>query len=140
MTDEPLAQFSSLNGPVPTGCVALVSTLLGSTMIAVAWPRRNNKLGSIVFMATTTVASSTGLTNSMLWNSRLSLFVLFSPAARSNANLTVCALNGSPFWNFTPLRSLKVTVFRSGEISQLSASSGVTLPSEPIFVSVSNTL
>ena len=76
----------------------------------------------------------------MLWNSRLSLLVLFSPPARSNEYFTVCALKGSPFWNFTSRRNLKVTVFRSGETSQLSASSGVTLPSEPILVSVSNTL
>jgi hypothetical protein len=39
---------------------------------------------------------------------RLSLLVLFSAPARSKANLTVCALNGSPLWNLTPLRSLKV--------------------------------
>ena len=34
--DEPLTQFSSLYGPVPTGAVALVAALLGSTMMAVA--------------------------------------------------------------------------------------------------------
>jgi hypothetical protein len=39
---------------------------------------------------------------------RLSLLVLFSPPARSNENLTAWALKASPFWNLTPLRSLKV--------------------------------
>ncbi|MDF2464902.1 MAG: hypothetical protein K0Q43_3137 [Ramlibacter sp.] len=44
----------------------------------------------------------------MLAKVRLSLLVLFSAPARVKENLTACALNGSPFWNFTPLRSLKV--------------------------------
>jgi hypothetical protein len=29
-------------------------------------------------------------------------------AARSKLNFTAAALKGSPLWNFTPLRSLKV--------------------------------
>ncbi|OQB99672.1 MAG: hypothetical protein BWX79_03072 [Alphaproteobacteria bacterium ADurb.Bin100] len=93
---------------MPTGFVALVSALLGSTMTAVACPIRNRKSGLSSLLITTTVCSSTTPTRSIEANVRLSLLVLFSPAARSKENLTVEALNGSPFWNFTPLRSLKV--------------------------------
>src|ERR1035437_6923308 len=65
---------------------------------------------------------------------RLSLLVLFLAAARSNENFTVPALKASPFWNFTPVRSLKVYVLRSGDTSELSASRGDTLPSLLILV------
>ncbi|MNH44850.1 hypothetical protein D3C79_1071280 [compost metagenome] len=68
------------------------------------------------------------------------MLVLFSPAARSKLNLTAAASKASPFSNFTPLRSLKVWVFRSGDTVQLSARSGVTLPSALILVSVSKML
>ncbi|MNU11253.1 hypothetical protein D3C72_2589630 [compost metagenome] len=68
------------------------------------------------------------------------MLVLFSPPARSNENFTDCALKGSPLWNLMPLRSLKVVVFRSGDTSQLSASRGLTLPSDWILVSVSKML
>ena len=106
-SDEPLAQFSSWYGPVPTGLVALVSTLFGSTMTAVAWPSRKGRSGSISLLMMTTVESSTTCVLRFA-KVRLSLLVLFSPPARSNENLTACALNGSPFWNFTPRRSLNV--------------------------------
>ena len=124
---------------MPTGLVAFVSALLGSTITAVAWPRRKGRSGSISLFSSTTVESSTTCVDRFA-NVRLSLLVLFSPPARSKENFTACALKGSPFWNFTPLRSLKVYVFRSGETSQLSASSGVTLPSALILVSVSRML
>ena len=101
-------QFVTLYGPVPTGLVALLSALLGSTMMAVAWPIRNRKSGSSALLRITTVWSSTAATRSMLAKVRLSLLVLFSEPARSNENLTALALNGSPFWNFTPFRSLNV--------------------------------
>ncbi|MCY1376172.1 hypothetical protein D9M69_636430 [compost metagenome] len=92
---------------MPIGLVALPSALLGSTMAAVAWPSTKGRSGSISLLMTTTVCSSTTCV-ARLAKVRLSLLVLFSPPARSNANLTVDALKGSPFWNFTPLRSLKV--------------------------------
>ena len=59
-------------------------------------------------LITTTVWSSTACTASMLEKVRLSLLVLFSEPARSNEYFTAAALNGSPFWNLTPLRSLNV--------------------------------
>src|SRR6202023_2204372 len=43
--DEPLAQAASTNGPVPTGLVALVGALFGSTIEGVASPRKNGRLG-----------------------------------------------------------------------------------------------
>ena len=89
---------------------------------------------------TTTVWSSITRTLSIAAKVRLSLLVLFSAAARSNAYFTVAALKGSPLLNFTPWRRKKVTVRRSGEISQRSASKGPTLPSALILVSVSKTL
>ena len=61
-------------------------------------------------------------------------------AARSKLNFTDAASKGSPFWNLTPARSLKVQVFRSGLTVQRSASSGVVRLSLVILVSVSNTL
>ena len=52
----------------------------------------------------TTVWSSITRTLSIELKLRLSLLVLFSPAARSKAYFTVAALKGSPLLNFTPLR------------------------------------
>ena len=92
---------------MPTGLVALLSALLGSTMIAVPWPIRKGKSGSISRVSSTTVWSSTTWAL-RLAKVRLSLLVLFSPPARSKENLTAFASKGSPLWNLTPLRSLKV--------------------------------
>ena len=91
------------------------------------------------WLISTTVCSSSTCTRTLA-KLRLSLLVLFSPPARSSENFTHSALKGSPLWNFTPLRSRKVVVLRSGETSQLSASRGEMLPSELILVSDSNTL
>ena len=55
VTEAPLLQVSSRYGPVPTGLVALVSALLGSTMMAVAWPIRNRKSGLSSLLMMTTV-------------------------------------------------------------------------------------
>ena len=89
-------------------------------------------------MSTTVWASTTWAFR--LVKVRRSLLVLPAAAARSKLNFTACASKGSPLLNFTPLRRRKVVVFRSGETSQLSASSGLTLPSDWILVSVSKTL
>ena len=43
---------------------------------------------------------------------------------RSRLYFAASALNGSPSWNFTPGRSLMVTVLPSAEVSWLSASCG----------------
>src|SRR5205823_14643643 len=43
---------------------------------------------------------------------------------RVNVYTTSSASSSRPWWNFTPLRSLKVHTLASGEDSQLSASSG----------------
>ena len=59
-------------------------------------------------MLITTVSASGVAIPAMLWNRLLSLLVLAGAADRSKENFTVSALNGSPFWNLTPLRSLKV--------------------------------
>ena len=93
---------------MPTGRVALVSALLGSTMAAVAWPMRNRKSGSSSLFTMTRVKSSTARTVSIVAKVRLSLLVLFSPPARWKAKRTVWALNGSPLWNLTSLRRRKV--------------------------------
>src|SRR6185312_10096423 len=47
---------------------------------------------------------------------------------RSSENATASALNGVPSWNFTPWRSLKVSVRPSLDVSQEVASSGLILP------------
>ena len=77
---EPKSSASNLTKPVGTGPYKLDAWARGSSITCVL----------------------------RLANVRLSLLVLFSPPARSKANLTVCALKGSPFWNLTPRRSLKV--------------------------------
>src|ERR1700748_70964 len=46
---------------------------------------------------------------------------------RSMLAFTSAEVNGLPSWNFTPGRSLKVKVRRSGEMAQLSARSPVIL-------------
>ena len=50
--------------------------------------------------------------------------------------MAAAASNGSPSWNFTPGRSLMVTVLPSVEVSWLSASCGTMLT----FSSMSNSL
>jgi hypothetical protein len=59
---------------------------------------------------------------------------------RSRLKRTVSALKASPLWNFTPGTRLNDQVLESGVTVQLCASSGPTLPSGRIFVSVSKTL
>jgi hypothetical protein len=124
---------------VPTGAVALVSALLGSTRQAVDWPSMKGRsgLGSVLF--TPTVCSSS-TTVPISLKKRLSLLVLLAPPARSNENFTTAALKGWPFSKRTPLRSLKTKVFMSGDDDQLSASIGVTEPSAFTLVSVSKML
>ncbi|MNF18790.1 hypothetical protein D3C80_2231020 [compost metagenome] len=58
-------------------------------------------------LVTTTVCGSTTLVR-MPAKLRLSLLVLFSPAARSNENFTASAVNGTPLWKVTPLRNRNV--------------------------------
>src|SRR3954470_5325494 len=106
--DEPLAQAATVYGPVPTGLVPLVATLFGSTIEAGACPSRNGRFGSGFFILITTVSASGVAISAMLWNRLLSLLVLVGAADLSNENFTVSAFSGSPFWNLTPLRSLKV--------------------------------
>ncbi len=55
---------------------------------------------------------------------------------RSRLYFAAAASNGSPSWNFTPDRSLSVTVFPSAEVSCAVASCGTTLS----FSSMSNSL
>ena len=55
---------------------------------------------------------------------------------RSRLYLAASAVNGSPSWNFTPGRSLIVTVLPSVEVSAPSASWGTM----PAFSSMSNSL
>ena len=136
----PLAQLSSLNGPVPTGWVLLVAALLGSTITAVAWPIWNRKSGLVFFSVITSVRSSVALRLTMLLNTALSLFRLSAAAARSNENFTAAALQGSPLWNFRPGRRWKAQVLLSGVTVQRWASSGEMVESAPILVSVSNRL
>ncbi len=75
--------------------LGVVGALAGSTMIAVAWPSRNSRSGSISRLSSTTVCSSTTWVDRPA-NRRLSLLVLLSPPARSKENLTAAALHGSP--------------------------------------------
>ena len=60
----------------------------------------------------------------------------FMLRCRSRLYLAASALNGSPSWNFTPGRSLMVTVLPSAEVSWLSASCGTMFD----FSSMSNSL
>jgi hypothetical protein len=60
------------------------------------------------FRFSTTVWASGVSMRSMLANTALSLLVLSLATARSKLNFTAAALKGSPLWNFTPGRSLKV--------------------------------
>ncbi|MNW16385.1 hypothetical protein D3C71_2152220 [compost metagenome] len=76
-------------------------------MMDVDWPRTNRKSGSMSSLVITTVWGSRILVR-MLAKLRLSLLVLFSPAARSKENFTASAVNGTPLWKVTPLRSLNV--------------------------------
>ena len=55
---------------------------------------------------------------------------------RSRLYLAAAASTGSPSWNFTPGRSLIVTVLPSAEVSEQSASCGTM----PAFSSISNSL
>ena len=84
---------------MPVGCVWLVATLLGSTMIAVAWPSLNGRPGSPFFRLNTTVWASGVAMRPMLANVALSLFVLSFAAARSKLNRTLsarCAQRAAP--------------------------------------------
>ena len=81
--DDPLAQAASTNGPVPTGFVASVGALFGSTIEAEACPSRNGRLGSGFFMLITTVSLSGRVIAAILWNRLLSLLVLVGSTARS---------------------------------------------------------
>ena len=92
---------------MPTGRVALVAALLGSTMMEVACPSTKRKSGSMSLLVTTTVWSSTTRVDRAA-KVRLSLLVLLSSPARSKEYFTLWALQGSPFWKLTPLRRRKV--------------------------------
>ena len=56
---------------------------------------------------------------------------------RSRLNLAAAASKGSPSWNFTPVRSLMVTVLPSAEVSCESASCGTMLSFSSISKSLS---
>src|SRR5260370_22117629 len=74
--DEPLAQAASTNGPVPTGLVALVGALFGSTIEAVACPSKNGRLASGFFRFLTPGSLSRKGIAGVLWKRVLSLFGL----------------------------------------------------------------
>ena len=61
---------------------------------------------------------------------------LFMVRWRSRLYFAAAASNGSPSWNFTPGRSLMMTVLPSAEVSWPSASCGTTAS----FSSMSNSL
>ncbi|MGY3484549.1 hypothetical protein ACVW1C_002432 [Bradyrhizobium sp. USDA 4011] len=65
-------------------------------------------MGSAYFNATTIVSGSGAVTDVKAWCRLLSLLVEVGAAARSNENFTAAESKGSPLWNLTPLRSLKV--------------------------------
>src|SRR5260370_17482826 len=73
--DEPLAQAASTNGPVPTGLVALVGALFGSTIEAVACPSKNGRLASGVFRFITTVSPSGKVIAALVSYTLFSFFV-----------------------------------------------------------------
>ena len=125
---------------MPTGWVPLLAALLGSTMMAVAWPSWKRKSGLGFFSVSTAVSSSVIAMLTMLAKTALSLLVVSAAAARSNENFTAWALKGSPLWNLTPGLSLKAQVLLSGVTVQLAASSGVMDESPLILVSVSKML
>jgi len=113
VTALPFCQLSSLNGPVPTGLVAVVSAplsaLLGLRMTAVFSARRNGRLPSALLSVRITRSGAGVAIDEMLSNTAaLALLVLPGALARSKLNFTAAESNGVPSWNFTPLRSLKV--------------------------------
>jgi len=62
-----------------------------------------------------------------------------SPRARSSENFATEESKASPSWKVTPWRSLNVYVLPSSEISQRSASCGLTLPSPSMVTRPSKT-
>ncbi len=109
VTELPLFQSSSLNGPVPTGLLAALATESGCRMTAVFSPMRNGSIASALFSTRITVCGSGVITLEMLSNTALrALLVLSGARARSKLNLTALASKGAPSEYFTPFFSLKV--------------------------------
>jgi hypothetical protein len=75
--------------------------------MAVACPIRNRKSGLSSLLITTTVCSSTTPTRSIEANVRLSLLVLFSPAARSKRELDRVGIEGLAVLEFDALAQLE---------------------------------
>ena len=75
----------------------------------------------------TTVASSGAvIVSTSLKNERATAAFLGS-RIRSKVYLTSALVNGSPLWNFTPVRSSTVTLFPSGDVLGMEAArSGCT--------------
>ena len=80
---------------MPTGAVALVAALWGSTMMAVACPSRKSRSGLLWALSITTVKRSLAVTLSCV-NRALSLLVLVLLAARAKLNCTLSAVSGWP--------------------------------------------
>jgi len=91
------------------GLVAVPAALLGLRITAGASPRRNGSVASGLFSVRITVSGVGVAIDEMLSNTVfLALLVLSAARARSKLKRTASALKGSPSWNFTPLRSVKV--------------------------------
>jgi len=108
VTALPLAQFSTVKGPVPTGLVAACAALSGCRITAVFSPSRNGVAASGLSSTRITRCASTTSTREMLSNSAFfALLVLPGALARSKLNLTALASKGLPSLNLTPFLSTK---------------------------------
>src|SRR5438093_12277803 len=107
--------LSNMNAPAPTGCapksLPYFATAAGDTGAKLTWLSVSRIGANRVFILKTTVRAPLAVTL---------VTALESVAAhgecragstiRLNENATACALQGVPSWNFTPLRSVTVSV------------------------------
>ena len=78
-------------GPVPTGLVALVAALFGSTIEAGRLPEQERQVGLGFFIVITTVSASGVVISAMLWNRLLSLLVLVWRRRRARTRISPSA-------------------------------------------------
>lgn len=97
-----------MNGPVPTGLVALVGANSGPTIEASPCARLNRKKASFLESCISTVVGSTTVTEAIGAKMPLDGLVLSLAMARSKENFTSSASKVVPSWNFTPESSLNV--------------------------------
>ncbi len=104
---SPCTHCSCRNGPVPTGFVARLSALAGSSITASPQAILKGKFPSGAVRVTRTVAGSTASTEAMPWNSTFWALVESGARARSRVKTTSLASKPAPSWKVTPCRRWK---------------------------------